>query len=83
MRQKPEREAKLPVVMQRRHEPVVVSAHIEDGGGPLARHGDLIGVREDPAQGGEVRKLMGFHEPLPHSKGWRCVGILFRPLPER
>lgn len=80
MRQETEREAKLPVVVKRGHQPVMVPAHVEDGDGALARHGDLVGVREDPAEGGEVREFMAFNEPLPDGKGLGGVGVVPGPL---
>ena len=80
MRQETEREAKLPVVVKRGHQPVMVPAHIEDGDSALARHGNLIGVREDAAEGGEGREVMAFHEPLPDGEGLRGVGIVPGPV---
>lgn len=82
MRQKSEREAKVPVVVKCGHEPIMVSAHVEDGDGALARDGDLVGVRKHPAEGGEVRELMRFDEPLPHGKGLRGVGVVPGPFPK-
>jgi len=75
VRQEPEREAKLAVVVKRGHEPVMVPAHVEDGDDALARDDDLVGVRKHPAEGDEVRKLVGFNEPLPHGKGFGGVGV--------
>lgn len=82
MRQESECEAKLPVVVKRGHESVMVPAHVEDGDGALARHGDLVGVREHSAKGDEVRELVGFNEPLPHGNGFFGVGVLPGPSPK-
>ncbi len=82
MLQETECEAKLPVVVKRGHEPVMIPAHVEDGDGALARHGDLVGVREDLTKGGEVLKLMAFNEPLPDGKGLSGVGIVPGPFAE-
>lgn len=82
MRQEPEHEAKLPVVVKRGHEAVMVPAHVEDRDGALARDGDLVGVWKYPAEGDEVRELVGFNKPLPHGKGFGGVGILPGPIPK-
>ena len=82
MSQKTERKAELSIVVQRTHEAIAVPTHVEHGHDALTRHSNLIGVREDPSQGGEVDEVMSFHEPLPRSQGWSRVGMLVGPLPD-
>lgn len=82
MRQETEREAKLPVVVKRGHESVMVPAHVENGDGALARHSNLVGVRKHPPEGGEVWEFVPFHEPLPDGEGLRGVGIVPGPFPK-
>ena len=51
----------------------VVVFDVEDRDGIAARDSDLVGRREDPAQGDEIGKVLVAHENRPVAEG-RCDG---------